>query len=139
MRVARSSSDQWDTGVPASWGLVVASTKTLCRSSGGKSGRAAAAGQVAQAGEAVAVEAAAPAGDGVGIAAEFVGDLVVGRLVGLGAAEDDTGAEGEALRGGAGADQLLQQLRLAQVQVNAGGFAGHRQSLPGSRRGGMNV
>jgi len=104
----------------------VASTSTLCRSSGGKSGRAAAAGQVAQAAEAMAVEAPPPAGDGVGVAAEFVGDLVVGGLVGLGAAEDEAGAEGEALGGGAGANQLLEQLRLAQVQANARGFAGHR-------------
>src|SRR5262245_5795982 len=126
MRVARSSSDQWHTGVPASSGLVVASTRTLCRSSGGKSGRAAAAGPVAQAGEAVAVEAAAPAGDGIGVTAEFVGDLVVGRLIGPGATEDDAGAEGQALRGGACADQLLQQLRFTQVQANVGGFAGHR-------------
>src|SRR5947209_4015380 len=107
MRVAKSSSDQWETGVSASAGLVVARTRTWCRSSGGKSGRAAAAGQVVQAVQAPPSEAAAPTRDGLGMATESGGNVVVARLGVLGTLQDDAGAEGQALRGGARLGEVL--------------------------------
>src|SRR3954452_8320630 len=105
---ARSSSDQWEAGTPTSAGLVVARTRTLWRSWGGKSGRSATAGEVVQAVEAVTPEAAAPLGNGVGVAAELRGDVVVARDAGLwpgGAQEDESGAEGQGLGRGVGVGQ----------------------------------
>src|SRR6266404_8806385 len=125
MRVARSSSDQCETGVPVSAGLVVARTRTLWRSSGGKSGRAAAAWQVVQAVEALLAEAAPPAGDGGGVTGEFGGHLVVGGLGVAGAVEDDAGAEGQALRRGAGMGQVLEVVEFLVGQVDARCFASH--------------
>ena len=49
----------------------------------GKRGRAAATGKVVKTVETLPLEAAAPATDGVGIAAQFEGDLQVGGLIGL--------------------------------------------------------
>jgi hypothetical protein len=79
-----------------------------------------------ESGEAVLVEAAAPAGDGIGVAVQFLGDLEVGGLVRLGAAEDEARAEGQPLGGGRGAGQLLEQLGFPEEQVDGGGLAGHR-------------
>jgi hypothetical protein len=125
MRVASSSSDQWDTGVPASAGLVVARTRTLWRSSGGKSGRAAAAGQVVQASQTLSQETLPPARYRGRMAAQRGGDLVVGGSVGLGTAENKACPKSQPLGAGAGADQLLEQLGLSQEQANAWSFTGH--------------
>src|SRR6266516_1780694 len=119
-------------------GVVVARTRTLWRSSGGKSGRAAAAGLVGEAGEAVALEAAAPLGDGAGVAAKFVGDVVIAWDASAGgAAEDDTGAEGEALGGGGGVGQALEAEGCVGGEEDAGCFAGHgaRSLCMGTRVG----
>src|SRR4051794_3473383 len=124
---ARSSRDQCDAGTPTSAGLVVARTKTRWRSSGGKSGRAAAAGQVGQAGQAPPPEAAAPLGDGVGVAAQFSGDVVVAGDAGVEAgvaAEDEAGAGGEGLGGGGGGWPAGGGGELVGGQGDAGGFAG---------------
>ena len=98
---------------------------TLWRSSGGKSDRAAAAGEVAKAVEATAAEAPAPFGDGAGVAAQFGGDLVIGGLVGLGAAEDEAGAEGEGLSRGVSVGQAAEVDKLVGGQDDAWGFTGH--------------
>src|SRR5437870_4138042 len=98
---------------------------TLWRSSGGKSDRAAAAGEVVKAIEAAAAEAPAPLGDGLGGAAEFGGDAVVGGLVGLGAAEDEAGAEGEGLGRGMGVDQLAEVDEFVGGEDDAWGLASH--------------
>jgi hypothetical protein len=135
MRVASSSSDQWETGVPASAGWVVARTRTLWRSSGGKSGRAAAAGQVVQASQTLSQETLPPARYRGRVAVEFGSDLVVGGPVGLGTAENEARPKGQPLGTGTGADQLLKQLRLTQEQADAWSFTGHWQSLP-QRNGG---
>jgi hypothetical protein len=74
----------------------------------------------------MALEAAAPLGNRVGDTAELAGDLVVGRLVRRGTAEDKAGAEGEALRGGVGVDQAAEVEELIRGEDEAGGFAGHR-------------
>jgi hypothetical protein len=47
-------------------------------------------------------EAASPGSDGVTVAAEFGGDLAVGRLVRFGDAEDEAAAESQGLRRGGG-------------------------------------
>src|SRR5260370_7162290 len=125
---AGSSSDQWETGTPTSAGRVVARTRTLWRSCGGKSGRSATAGEVVQAVEAVALEAAAPLGNGVGVAAELGGDEVVARDAGLwpgGAAEDDAGAEGQGLRGGGGVGEASELLVFVGGKAYRGCFASH--------------
>jgi hypothetical protein len=63
-----------------------------------------------QASEAVGHEAFAPLADGVSIAAQFGGNLLVGRVIVFGRTEDEATACDQGLRGGAGADQRLQLL-----------------------------
>jgi len=63
-----------------------------------------------QAVEAVRGEALAPLADGVAVAAQFVGDLLVGRPVVLGSAEDEAAAKGQGLRGGPGAEEGLESV-----------------------------
>jgi len=58
-----------------------------------------------QASEAGGDEAFAPQSDGVSIAVQLGGDILVGRLVLLGSLEDEATAEGECLRCGTGLDQ----------------------------------
>src|SRR5262249_50820415 len=112
---ARSSSDQRALGTPPSAGWVVARTITWWRASGGKSGRAATAGGVVQASEAPAAAAPAPLRNRLRSTAAFPRALIIAGLVGLGATQDDTGSEGEALgcRGGIG--------EAAQVEEIVGG------------------
>src|SRR4051794_33496676 len=109
MRRARSSSDQWETGVPASVGLVVARMRTWWRSSGGKSPRSARARAIEQTFQALVPEAVAPAGDGVGVAAECGGHVVVAwhPASGGSALEDEACPEGQPLGRRAGIDQLV--------------------------------
>src|SRR5215831_18377609 len=125
---ARSSSDQCEARTPQSAGFVVANTTTLWRSSGGKSDRAAAAGEIRQAGQAPPLEAAAPLGDGVGVATQFGGDVVIAgdaaAEAGV-AAEDDAGAEGKGLGGRGRFSQTPEVDNLVGGQVDAGGFTGH--------------
>ena len=52
-------------------------------------------------------EAFAPATDGVAIATELGGDLLVGRVVRRRGGQDDAAAESQRLGGGAGTDQGL--------------------------------
>ena len=65
------------------------------------------------------MKAPPPAGDSVGVAAKFLGDLLVGGVVGLSTAEDEACPEGQALGGGAGTDQLLQQGHFPKEQLDA--------------------
>src|SRR6516162_8546986 len=138
MRKARSSSDQRAAGTPTVRGSVVARTRTLWRSAGGKGGGPAAARQVVQAVEAQAAEAPAPLGDGLGGAAEFGGDRLVGGFVGLSAAEDEACAEGEGLGGGVGVGQALEVEEVVGGGVEAWCFAGHgaRSLCAGTAGGG---
>src|SRR5262249_45378138 len=112
---ARSSSDQRALGTPPSAGWVVARTITWGRSAGGKRGRAGTTGEVVQASEAPAAAAPAPLRNRLGSTAAFPGAVIIAGLVGLGATQDDTGSEGEALgcRGGIG--------EAAQVEEIVGG------------------
>ena len=61
-----------------------------------------------QSGEASGDEAFAPQSDSMSIAVEFGGDVLVGRLIVLGGAEDKSAAEGKCLRSGAGLNQGLE-------------------------------
>jgi len=61
-----------------------------------------------QAGEAGGYEAFSPQADGVSIAVELGGDVLVGGLVVLGSPEDELAAEGECLGSGVGLNQGLQ-------------------------------
>src|SRR6516165_12602363 len=108
--MAKSANDQCEMGRPSSAGLVVANTTTLCRSSGGKSPRSAAAREVGQAIQAFCGEAFSPLADRVGIATEFFGHHLVGRTVGLTAAQDDAAPKGLTLRRTVGMSNLFRTL-----------------------------
>src|SRR5262245_15568340 len=125
MRMARSSSDQCESDSPRSAGLVVASTRTLCRSSGGKSAGCPAAWQVGQALEAVGREALPPFADGAGVATEFAGDAPVGGEIGSPAAEDDAATERLGLRGGMGVGRFEESLLLVAGKTDKGCASGH--------------
>src|SRR5262245_53257095 len=100
--MAKSSNEQCEIRRPNSAGLVVASTRTLCRSCGGKSPRSTAARQVGQAVEAPGGEAGSPLAHRAGVAVQFPGHLLIGGAVGLAAAQDEAAAKGLRLGGGVG-------------------------------------
>jgi len=75
--------------------------------------------------EALADEAVTPARDRVGVAGEFFGDLEVGGLVGLGTAQDETSAEGEALGRKARVGDLAEAVVFVGGKGDASRFAGH--------------
>src|SRR6516162_7581177 len=123
--MARSSSDQCEIGRPRSAGLVVARTRTLCRSSGGKSPRGTAAREVGQAVEAVPGEARPPLADGGRVAAELGGDVLVRRAVGFGATQDEAAAKSPGLGGGVSVAEFLQVELLLTREADQGGASGH--------------
>src|SRR5579884_2063311 len=125
---ARSSSDQCEKGKPNSAGLVVASTMTLCWSSGGKSPRRTAAREVGQAGETVGGEAHSPLADRARIAAELRSDLSVAGAIGLATTENEPTAKSPRLRGGMGGDDALECLFFFAGETNERGAAGHAAS-----------
>ena len=69
-------------------------TRTLWRSSGGKSPRSARAREIVQAFQALALKAVTPLRDGVGVATQFGSHVVVAGDVWAVAAEDQAGAKG---------------------------------------------
>jgi hypothetical protein len=73
----------------------------------------------------VAGEAVTPAGDGVGVAGEFGGDLKVGGFVGLGTTQDESGAEGEALGSETSVGDLGETVTFIGGKSKASRFAGH--------------
>jgi hypothetical protein len=75
-------------------------------------------------------EAPAPQGDGVVLAAQFLGDLPVGGAAFVGGAEDDAGAADEGLGCGVGAGQALQLVALLVGEGDGKGMRGwHGRSL----------
>jgi hypothetical protein len=64
---------------------------------------------------------------------EFLGDLEVGGLVGLGTAQDEAGAEGEALGGETRVGDLGEAVPFVVGQGDAACFAGHARAswVPG--------
>jgi hypothetical protein len=61
-----------------------------------------------QSGEAAFGEAFAPQADGMAVAVQSVGDVLVGRAVGGSGPEDDAAAEGQRLGRGTGAGEGLE-------------------------------
>jgi hypothetical protein len=84
-------------------------------------------------GEAVAEEAGSPVDDGVASAAELAGDGAVGRSILVGDAEEQSGAEGEGLRGGRGPREGEQ---LATLFVGEGDDGSGRDGHNGNPAGG---
>ena len=117
---ARSASDQVVVARPWSSGRLVARATTATRAEGGKAPGSAGAGVVLQAFQAAGDEALAPLADGVAVAGEFVGDGLVGRLLGGTGAEDEAAAEGEGLGRSAGADEGLQALACLRGEDDPG-------------------
>jgi hypothetical protein len=63
-----------------------------------------------QASEAVGGEAFPPVADGMAVAVQFVGDLLIGRPVVAGGVEDQAAAKGQGLGRGPGGDEGLELL-----------------------------
>ena len=63
-------------------------------------------------------EAFAPLADGVAVAVQFGGDVLVGRVVRLGGAQDDAAAEGQGLGRGAGADEGFELAAQVGIQFD---------------------
>src|SRR5215831_9091790 len=106
MRVAASwSRVQPLLGRACSWVLLVAMAMTATRCEGGKAPGATGARGVLQAVEAPGDKAFAPAADGVAVAAELVGDVLVGRVLRCSGGQDDAAAQSQGLGRGAGTDQ----------------------------------
>jgi hypothetical protein len=72
-----------------------------------------------QAGKARGDEAFAPQANGVSIAVQFSGDLLIVGVVGVGGAQDEAAAQDQGLGSGACADQLLELLSDVRGQVDA--------------------
>src|ERR1043165_4328980 len=107
-RKASSSRLQRESGLWLSEVLLLARTMTPRRSSGGKLPGPAGSGGVLESGQSVLGEALAPLADGVAVAAQLGGDLLVGRLVVSCGEQDDAAAEGQGLGRGAGAGQRFE-------------------------------
>ena len=61
-----------------------------------------------KAGQAMSDEAFPPLANGVPVAIQLLGELLVGGMVGSGSVEDEAAAESQGLRGGTGANQPLE-------------------------------
>src|SRR5579864_5913984 len=116
--MARSSRDQCDMGKPRSAGLVVASTTTLCRSSGGKRPRSAATRQVDQALKPLDSKACSPLANRVGIASKFLGNRVIGWTAELGTVEDEAAAKSSSLWRGMSMGDLFELLLFFTGEAN---------------------
>src|SRR4051812_8859113 len=105
---ARSPRLQRVAGWSCSAVLLVAKLTTATSSSGGKAPGSAGAWGILQSGEAGGHEAFTPLADGVPVARQFRGDLLVVGLVGGGGAKDKPAAKDQGLRCRAGPDQGLE-------------------------------
>jgi hypothetical protein len=119
MVAAKSSRLQRVAGWSCASVLLVARLTTAVSSSGGKAPGPAGAWGVLQAVEAVGGEAFPPLADGMAVAVQFVGDLLVGRSVVAGGVEDEAAAKGQGLRRGAGGDEGLELLALGRGEYQA--------------------
>src|SRR5262245_379547 len=103
-RKASSSRLQRVSGLRCSSVVLPARVTTSRRAAGGKLPRPAGAGGVLKARQALGHEAFPPLPDGVAVATQFGGDVLVGRVACCRSGQDDTAAEGQRLGSGAGAD-----------------------------------
>jgi hypothetical protein len=78
-----------------------------------------------QAIQALAVEAAPPLGDRVGITVQVGSNPIIGRLVDLAAAQDEAGTEGQGLRRRVGVGNMAEVLTFFEKQPNARSFPSH--------------
>jgi hypothetical protein len=72
-----------------------------------------------QTGQAVGDEALAPLADGMAVAAQFVGDLLVGRPILAGRVENKAAAKGQGLGRGPGGAEGLELLALVGGEYDA--------------------
>src|SRR5262245_8003535 len=107
MVAARSLRLQHVAGCSCSWVLLLARLTTWRRTSGGNAPGPARARRILQVRQASGDEALAPQSDGVAVAAQFGGDLLVGGLIGVSGPQDESAAEDQGLRRGVSADQGL--------------------------------
>jgi hypothetical protein len=84
-----------------------------------------------QAFQALGSEALAPAADGVAIATQFGGDVLVGWAARLSGAQDDTAAEDQGLGGGPGTDQGFELGPKFFLQLNDGAEGARHSRPPG--------
>jgi hypothetical protein len=110
--------------------VLVAIEITESRSSGGKAPGPAGAWGILEALQAAGDEAFAPLADGMAVTVQFGGDLLVGRIVGLGGTQDDAAAEGQRLGAGTGADQTLQSAPEIVIQWDNRGEGARHGSPP---------
>src|SRR5512144_335719 len=99
---AISSSVQPLTGRSWLWVVLVAIDSTASCSSGGKAPGPAGAWGILESLQASGDEAFAPLADGMAVTVQFGGDVLVGRVVRLGGAQDDPAPKGERLGSGTG-------------------------------------
>jgi hypothetical protein len=67
------------------------------------------------------------------VTVQFGGDLVVGRVVRLGGAQDDAAAENERLGGGPGADEGLELAATSGIQFDDRAEGARHGSPPGQQ------
>lgn len=104
---------------------------------GGKAPRPAGARKVLKSGESLLDKAFPPDADGMAFAAEFVGDLQVGRIIGQGRAQNDFAAKNESLGSRTRSDELLQGLLGIEGELHQGSKRpshGKPPCLPEKRR-----
>jgi hypothetical protein len=83
---------------------------------------------VLQASKAIEDKALAPTGHGASVTTEFIGNLEVGRVVGLVGPQNDPAAKSQTLRRGGSADEHLQ----LQEDIGGQGDSGAKRSSHGS-------
>src|SRR5512147_582581 len=118
-----------------SWLAVVllAIDTTAIRWSGGKAPGPAGARGILESLQAACDEAFAPLADGMAVTVQFGGDVLVGRVVRLGGAQDDAAAKGERLGGGPGADEGFESVATIGIQFDHRGEGARHGSPPGEQ------
>jgi hypothetical protein len=99
---------------------LLARLMTFKRSAGGKAPGTAGTGCVLKTCQAVGDEAFPPSADGVAIAAEVIGYLLISGLIGVGSAQDQSAAKDERLRRGAGPNQSIQRFTQIRFEHDRG-------------------
>src|SRR3954470_3030340 len=127
---AISSSVQPLTGRAWSWVVLVAIAITASCSSGGKAPGPAGAWGILESLQAFCDEAFAPLADGMAVAVECGGDLLVARVVRLGGAQDDAAAKGQRLGSGTGADEGFEPAAKVGIQFDTRGEGARHGSPP---------
>ena len=115
---ASSSRLQALSGLWCSWVVLLARFTTARRSSGGKAPGSAGAGRVLEAGEALSDEAFTPLADGVPIAIQPLGQLLVGRVIG-GSQQNKAAAKGQGLGCRTGTNERFELLVSVWGENNA--------------------